>query len=42
MALDTTIHKSIMLKILKDIYADTNIGPVLGFKGGTAAYMFYN
>jgi len=42
MALDTTIHKSIMLKILKDIYADTIIGSVLGFKGGTAAFMFYN
>ncbi|EKD46392.1 MAG: hypothetical protein ACD_67C00250G0003 [uncultured bacterium] len=31
-----------MLQILKDIYADTTIGPVLGFKGGTAAYLFYD
>jgi len=30
------------LKILKDIYTDTSIAPLLGFKGGTAAYLFYN
>lgn len=41
MALDTSKHKNILIKILKDIYADTSIGPILGFKGGTAAYMFY-
>jgi predicted nucleotidyltransferase component of viral defense system len=38
---DTARHKSILIKILKDIYADTSIGPILGFKGGTAAYLFY-
>lgn len=41
MALDTTRHKNILVKILKDIYTDTSIGPFLGFKGGTAAYLFY-
>jgi len=35
-------HKDILLQILKDIYSDTNIAPFLGFKGGTAAYIFYN
>lgn len=42
MTLNTGIHKNILLKILKDIYTDTSSGPVLGFKGGTAAYFFYN
>lgn len=41
MALDTARHKNILIKILKDIYTDTSIGPVLGFKGGTAAYLFH-
>ncbi len=27
---------------MKDIYSDTSIAPYLGFKGGTAAMMFYN
>ncbi len=35
-------HKNILLQILKDIYSDTSISPFLGFKGGTAAHMFYN
>ncbi|MFH1129235.1 MAG: nucleotidyl transferase AbiEii/AbiGii toxin family protein [Patescibacteria group bacterium] len=30
-----------MIRILKDIYMDNTIGPVLGFKGGTAALLFY-
>lgn len=42
MAFDISKHKSILLKILKDIYTDTTIAPLLGFKGGTAAYLFYN
>jgi len=29
-------------QILKDIYTDTSISPLLGFKGGTCAYFFYN
>lgn len=35
-------HKNILLQILKDIYTDTSISPFLGFKGGTAAYFFYD
>ena len=35
-------HKNILLQILKDIYTDVTVGPILGFKGGTAAYLFYN
>ena len=31
-----------MGRILKDIYTDVSIGPLLGFKGGTCAYLFYN
>lgn len=41
MSLDVTKHKNILVKILKDIYSDITIGPILGFKGGTAAYLFY-
>lgn len=40
MSLDINKHKNILIKILKNIYADNTIGPVLGFKGGTAAYLF--
>lgn len=39
--LNTAKHKEILTKILKDIYTDTALGPVLGFKGGTAALLFY-
>jgi len=40
--LDRNVHKTILLQILKDIYTDTSLGPVLGFKGGTAAHLFYD
>jgi len=42
MTLDIATHKNVLIKILKDIYTDSTIGPLLGFKGGTAAYFFYN
>ncbi len=42
MTLDYSKHKNILLQILKDIYSDTSISPYLGFKGGTAALMFYD
>lgn len=41
MTLDYSKHKNILLQILKDIYFDTSIAPHLGFKGGTAALLFY-
>ena len=41
MSLDIATHKTILFQILKDLYSDTSISPYLGFKGGTAALMFY-
>jgi predicted nucleotidyltransferase component of viral defense system len=41
MKLDISTHKTILFQILKDIYSDTRIAPFLGFKGGTAALLFY-
>ncbi|PIP28674.1 hypothetical protein CO134_03480 [Candidatus Kuenenbacteria bacterium CG_4_9_14_3_um_filter_39_14] len=35
-------HQLIMGQVLKDIYTDVTISPLLGFKGGTCAYFFYN
>lgn len=35
-------HQLIMGKILKDIYTDVSIAPLLGLKGGTCAYLFYD
>ncbi len=35
-------HRSIMLEVLKSIYEDSLLGPVLGFKGGTLLYTLYN
>lgn len=35
-------HQLIMGRILKDIYGDVTIGPLLGFKGGTCAFFFYD
>ncbi|MFC1613301.1 nucleotidyl transferase AbiEii/AbiGii toxin family protein [Patescibacteria group bacterium] len=34
-------HRQIMTNILKDIYTDIEISSLLGFKGGTVAYFFY-
>lgn len=42
MTIDFPKHKNIMYQILKDIYSDPAIAPFLGFKGGTAAFMFYD
>lgn len=35
-------HQLIMGRILKDIYSDIRIASLLGFKGGTCAYFFYD
>lgn len=40
--LDKIKHKSVYIEVLKRIYNDTEIAPFLGFKGGTAAYLFYD
>jgi predicted nucleotidyltransferase component of viral defense system len=41
MVLQIDRHKNVLIGILKDIYTDNTIGPILGFKGGTAAFLFY-
>lgn len=41
MTLDIAKHKSLLLRILKDIFTDAEIAPFLAFKGGTAAMFFY-
>jgi len=41
MSLNIAKHKNILVKILKSIFSDPTIGPLLGFKGGTAAMLFY-
>jgi len=41
MPLDIAIHKNILIRILKDIYTEPTLGPILGFKGGTACHLFY-
>jgi len=40
-ALDVTKHKTHLTNILIDIYKDSSLAPLLGFKGGTAAMLFY-
>ncbi|MFC1499204.1 nucleotidyl transferase AbiEii/AbiGii toxin family protein [Verrucomicrobiota bacterium] len=40
--LDVNRHKFLMLQILKDIYSDTELAPLLGFKGGTALMFFHD
>ncbi len=42
MTLDTMTHRDLLLHILKDIYSDDVLSQCLGFKGGTAAYLFYS
>ncbi len=38
---DKNRHKIVLIKILKQIYADPDLRNILGFKGGTAAFLFY-
>lgn len=40
--LDINKHKFYMIQILKDIYSDSTLNSILGFKGGTALMFFYN
>lgn len=42
MALNLIKHKNVLIKILKDIFINPKVRAVLGFKGGTAAYLFYD
>lgn len=38
--MNVTKHKSYLIRILKDIYDDIELGNLLGFKGGTALMFF--
>jgi len=38
---DKNKHKIILIKILKNIYSDKDLRNILGFKGGTALFLFY-
>jgi len=40
--LDQQKHHVVLFNILKDIYLDSQLLPLLGFKGGTACYVFYD
>jgi predicted nucleotidyltransferase component of viral defense system len=35
-------HRGVMIEVLTAIFSDPKLAPVLGFKGGTALYIFYN
>ncbi|MBM3254471.1 MAG: nucleotidyl transferase AbiEii/AbiGii toxin family protein, partial [Candidatus Omnitrophica bacterium] len=37
-----TRHRVILIEILKDIYSNPQLRTILGFKGGTAAMLFYD
>ncbi len=39
---DPIKHKTVLINLLKDIYSDVELRTILGFKGGTAAMMFYD
>lgn len=40
--LDPIKHKDMLVRILQSIYKDPEIRTILGFKGGTAAMLYYN
>lgn len=42
MTIDITVHKNVLVNVLKDIYTDSLVAPWLGFKGGTAVLLFYD
>lgn len=39
--INANLHKSYLVRILKDIYEDIELGGLLGFKDGTALLFFY-
>ncbi len=36
------LHRSFFIKLLREIYTDPSLRTILGFKGGTAAMLFYD
>lgn len=41
MTLNVIEHNAILIRLLTALAEDAIVGPVLGFKGGTAAVLFY-
>jgi predicted nucleotidyltransferase component of viral defense system len=41
MTINNAKHQNVLIRILKDIFSDSRVSPYLGFKGGTAAEIFY-
>lgn len=39
--LNKDLHKAVLIDVLSSIYSDSQIRTLLGFKGGTAAVLFY-
>src|SRR3989344_5242948 len=35
------LHRTVLINILREIYSDSHLRAVLGFKGGTATVLFY-
>ncbi len=42
MTLNKDLHKTNFLNVLREIYSDPDLRTALGFKGGTAALLFYD
>jgi predicted nucleotidyltransferase component of viral defense system len=40
--LNKSSHQVVLIKILKDVYKDGFLSSILGFKGGTAAFLVYD
>lgn len=40
--LNKDLHRAVLVNTLSVIYSDSQIRTLLGFKGGTAAVLFYN
>lgn len=41
MSINISVHRNILVSVLKDIFTDHEISKYLGFKGGTAVLLFY-
>ena len=39
---NASLHKTVLITILKEVYSDPELRTALGFKGGTAALLFYD
>ena len=39
---NVSLHKTVLISLLKEVYRDPELRTALGFKGGTAALLFYD